>query len=397
MLNDLVVLEVADAITGPMAGMLLSDFGARVIKVEPPEWRRSLESRISRRDDAIFLSVNRGKKSIVLDFVEPEGRKIFEALVKLSDVVLSNYRPSVVKKLGLDYETLGKINPRILCCNVSGFGIEGKDIERPAYDLVIQAVSGMMSVTGAEGTPPAPAGMAIADEKGGIMATLGILAAYIKLQQDGVGRQIDISMFDNLLLSFSYSAFKYYATGMVPGQLGSSTSGDKRADFRAYQTHDGHFVVASGRGNDKWRTFCKTIGLEAMGMDPLYDSYEKRVREETRLELERIFEPIFRTKTMEQWEALFSEADIPCAPVNTLDKALEKAEAQNRGIIVDFPLPLGGTGRSVGNPVKVGTTPNLSSPPRFGEHTKDVLMDRLKLSESHIAELAENKIIFLAE
>jgi len=397
MLNDITVLEVADAITGPMAGMLLSDFGAQVIKVEPPEWKRSLEARISRRDDAIFLSVNRGKKSIVLDFMMPDGRKIFEELVKLSDVVLSNYRPSVVKKLGLDYDTLGKINPRIICCNVSGFGLKGKDAERPAYDLVIQAASGMMSVTGAEGTPPVPAGMAIADEKGGIMAVLGILAAYIKLQKEGVGQQVDISMFDNLLLSFSYSAFKYYLTGHVPGQLGSSTSGDKRADFRAYQTKDGYFVVGSGRGNDKWRIFCKTIGQEEMGMESLYDSYEKRVKEETRINLEEIFEPIFRTKTTNQWMALFSDADIPCAPVNSLDKALQQAEAQERGLIVNYPLPLGGTGKGISNPVKVGTTENLNPPPRIGEHTKDVLTDRLKYSESKIAQLAGEKVIFLGD
>jgi crotonobetainyl-CoA:carnitine CoA-transferase CaiB-like acyl-CoA transferase len=334
---------------------------------------------------------------MVLDFLMPEGRHTFEELVNLSDVVLSNYRPAVVRKLGLEYATLGKINPRIICCNISGYGLEGKDIERPAYDLVIQAVSGMMSVTGAEGTPPVPAGMAIADEKGGIMATLGILAAYIKRQQDGRGQQVDISMFDNLLLSFSYSAFKYYSTGHVPGQLGSSTSGDKRADFRAYQTKDGYFVVGSGRGNDKWRTFCRVLGLNELGMEPRYDTYEKRIRDDARTKLERIFEPVFRTKTTGEWETLFSEADIPCAPVNSLDRALAKAEAQNRGMILEYPLPSGGTGRGIASPVKIGTVENLNPPPRFGEHTKDILTHRLNYSEARIQELAEKKVIVLGK
>ena len=141
---------------------------------------------------------------MVLDFINPEGRKIFEGLVERADVVLSNYPPSVVKKLGLDYDTLGKINPRIICCNISGYGLKGNDIERPAYDLAIQAVSGLMSVTGEEGGSPIPTGQSPVDEKGGIMAALGILAAYIKLQKEGAGRQVDISMFDNSLLLYPF-------------------------------------------------------------------------------------------------------------------------------------------------------------------------------------------------
>jgi crotonobetainyl-CoA:carnitine CoA-transferase CaiB-like acyl-CoA transferase len=371
--------------------------GANVIKVEPPEWKRSLRVRIARRDESVFLSYNRGKKSIVLDLTLPEGRNVFEELVKLSDVVLSNYPPSVVKKLGLAYETLGRINPRIICCNISGYGLEGNNVERPAYDLAIQAASGIMSVTGEEGNPPVRAGIAIADVKGGIMGAYGILAAYIRRQKEGTGQQVDISMFDNILLNFSYSAMKYYATGEVPGPVGASSSAGKRADYREYETKDGHIVVASGRGEEKWRSFCKAIGKEQVAVNPEFDSYEKRIKVENRMKIEQLFEPVFRTKTSREWVAQLADFHIPCAPVNTLDKVLLEAENQGRGMIVSYPLPSGETGKAIGNPVKVGPTENLNPPPQLGEHTKEILSNKLNYSETEISELAEAKAIFLGK
>jgi CoA:oxalate CoA-transferase len=395
MLKDMIVLEITDAITGPVAGLLLADFGAQVIKLEPPEWRRSLERRLAKRDDPVFLSLNRGKKSMVLDMINPDGRKIFESLAELADVVLSNAPPAVVKKLGLDYDTLGKINPRLICCNISGYGLKGNDIDLPAYDLSIQAVSGLMSITGEEGGPPIPAGQSPVDEKSGIMAALGILAAYIRLQKEGVGQQVDISMFDSALLTLSYATMNYYLTGIVPEPQGSATSVDKRADSRYYETATGYFVVASGRDNDRWRRVCKALGREELATDSEFDSYEKRIREETRRKLEQLFEPIFRTKTMEEWTVIFSDAGIPCAPVNTLDKALRKAEDLGRGMVIEFPLPDGQIVKGLGCPVKVGTGENLNPPPRFGQHTKEVMRSLLNRSETEIAGLVEGKVVFL--
>ena len=395
MLEDLTVLEVTDAITGPMAGLILSDLGAEVIKVEPPEWRRSLEIRLCKRDDPVFISCNRGKKSMILDFIHPEGRKIFEDLVKQADVVLSNYPPAVVAKLGLHYDTLGKINPRIVCCNISGYGLKGKDIDLPAYDLAIQAVSGLMSVTGEEGGDPLPAGQAPVDEKSGIMAALGVLAAHIQRQKDGKGQQVDISMFDNSLLTLTHSALRYQLTGIVPAPQGSATSADKRADFRAYQTEDGYCVVASGRDNRKWGSFCQALGKPELASDPRFDSYEKRVQDDNRRTLEDLFKPIFHTKTTADWVGVFFDAGIPCAPVNTLDKALRRAEEMERGMIIEFPLPSGEWVKGIGNPVKVGRKENLNPPPRFGQHTRAVLLKRLNFDEAKIRELADKKVVVL--
>jgi CoA:oxalate CoA-transferase len=397
MLEDTVVLEVADALTGPVAGLLLSDLGAKVIKIEPPEWKRSLEVRIARRDEPLFLCYNRGKKSVVIDLASPEGKGVFKELVKQSDIVLSNYPPSVVRKLGLGYDTLGKINPQIICCNISGYGLEGNNVERPAYDLAIQAVSGIMSVTGEVGGPPVRTGIPVADVKGGIMAGFGILAAYIRRQKEGVGQQVDISMFDNILLDFSYAAMRYYSTGKVPGPVGSSSSAGKRAEYRAYETKDGHIVIAAGRGEDKWQNFCRAVGKNEFAADPRFDSFEKRTEDENRIKIERSFEPEFRARSTREWMTRLSNADIPCAPVNTLDKVLQEAENQGRGMIVEFPLPSGGSGKAVGNPLKVGPEENLGAPPRFGEHTKAVLTDMLKYDESRISELAGQKAIFIED
>lgn len=395
MLEDMVVLEVADVWTGPLAGLMLADFGATVIKVEPPEWKRPLEVRIAQRDDPLFLAGNRGKRSMVLDMTLPQGREIFARMATKADVVLSNFPPGVVRKLQLDYDTLGKVNPRLICCNVSGFGLKGKDIDRPAFELAIQAISGVMSVTGEEGRLPVRCGVSMADEKGGIFATLGILAAYISREKDGKGRQIDISMFDNLLLNFAFTAVDYFMTGRVPGPVGSGAPTNKRADYRCYATKDGYIVIASGRGDDKWRALCKTVGKEELGTDPQFDSYDKRIVEESRLKLEQVFEPILKTRTSSEWISLLSAVDIPCAPVNRLDQVLRDAEAQGRDMVISFPLPLGGTTKGIGNPVKVGTKENLTQPPRLGQHTVEVLKEMLDYSDEKISELAKAKVVFL--
>ncbi len=252
-----------------------------------------------------------------------------------------------------------------------------------------------MSVTGEEGRAPVRPGIAIADEKAGLLATLGILAAYILLQKEGRGRQIDISMFDSLLLSFSFKVVDYYLTGKVPGPVGSYSTSAKRADYRCYPTKDGYIVIASGRGEDKWRALCKALGKEELARDPRFDSYDKRIDGEARVILEQIFEPIISIKTTQEWLTLLSAVDIPCAPVNTLDKAIQEAEAQGRGMIVSFPIPSGQMVTGVGNPLKVGIKENLNRPPRFGEHTKEVLTEVLNYSEERILELAKAKVIFL--
>lgn len=395
MLEDLLVLELTDVWSGPIGGLLLSDLGARIVKIEPPEWKRPLAARMAQRDDWLFLALNRGKRSVVLDLTLPQGRKTFEGLVGKADAVLSNYPPSVVKKLGLDYTSLSRANERIICCNISGYGLQGKDLERPAYDLAIQAVSGVLSVTGEEGRAPVRAGIPLADQEAAMVAVFGILAAYIGLQKSGKGRQVDISMFDTMLLSFAHNAVDYYLSGRIPKPCGTYPTTRKRADYRAYETKDGYVVIANGRDNDKWRDVCNALGMPELGTDPRFATYDKRVTDTARVYLEEIFEPLFKTKTMDEWAKLLSAIDIPCTPVNSLDRALHDAENQGREMIVSFPAPLGGTVKGVGNPVKLGVKENLNPPPRLGEHTREVLKELLDYSDDRIAGLAKEKVIFL--
>ena len=252
-----------------------------------------------------------------------------------------------------------------------------------------------MSVTGEEDGPPVRAGIPMLDEKGGIFATIGILTAFISRQKDGKGRQVDISMFDNAILSFAYNVVDYFMTGTVPGPMGSGSTARKRADYQAYQTKDGHMVIASGRGEDKWQALCKVLGREALASDPLFDTYKKRIGNDIRLKLEEIFKPILMTKTSDEWVKLLSAVDIPCAPVNRLDRVIQLAETQGRDMIVSFPIPSGEIVKGVANPVKVGVKENLSPPPRLGQYTREVLMELLNYSEEKISQLAEEKVVFV--
>ncbi|MFA7270771.1 MAG: CoA transferase [Sterolibacterium sp.] len=392
MLDEMVVLEIADAWSGPTGGLLLADLGAQVIKVEPPVWKRPLEVRAARRDDPVFLAGNRGKKSVSVDITMPEGKGVLHDLARKADVMLTNSPPSVLKKLGLDYDTLGKINPRIICCNISGFGLVGEGVERPAYDMAIQAVAGVMSLTGGVGKTPIPSGILIGDERGGIMAVLGILAAYISCLKDGKGRQIDVSMVNNLLFSYSREVVDFSLRGKQ-GSVLSYEQTRKRADYRAYQTKNGHIAITAGRGQEKWQAVCRVAGKPEMGTDPRFGSFDKRITPEIREEGERELTEAFLAKTTEEWIDLLSAADIPCARVNTLHEAV--MDAEKLGMIVTAEAPNGGTYESMGCPLNPGVKGVVRGAPRFGQHSKEILSGLLGYSEGQIKTLAEEKAIVL--
>ncbi|MBI5440274.1 MAG: CoA transferase [Deltaproteobacteria bacterium] len=392
MFDEMIVLEIADAWSGPTGGLLLSDFGAQVIKLEPPVWKRPLEVRAARRDDPVFLAANRGKKSVGLDVTLPQGKQVFEDLVRKADVLLTNSPPSVVRKLGFGYETLSRVNPRIICCNISGYGLAGEDVERPAYDMVIQAVSGVMSVTGGEGKVPIPTGILVADERGGIMAALGILAAYIGRLKTGKGRQVDVSMVNNLLFSYSREVVDFDLRGRA-GRVLPYEQTRKRAEYRAYETADGHIAVTAGRGQDKWQALCEVLGVPEAGFDPRFGSYEKRITPEVRLEAERIVEPLFRAKTTAEWLPLLAAVDIPCARVSTMHDAV--MDAAKTGMIVNVQAPTGGVFQTMGSPLNPGVKETLPAPPRFGQHSKEILGGLLGYAEEQISALAEEKAVVL--
>lgn len=397
-LSDLRVMDLSEVFSGPVAGLILSDLGAEVIKVEPPEWKRTLVTRMAQRDDPVFIAYNRGKKSMVLDLTLPEGKEVFRALVKKSDVVLYNFSPSVVHKLGLHYDELGKINPKIICCSITGYGLEGKNIERPAFDLTIQAVSGIMDLTGEPERSPVRAAVPIADATGGLLGAIGILAAYAMRQKTQMGQQIDISMFDGALLGLCHVAMDYFLNGVIPERMGWYSTAGRRADYRGYKTRDGYIVVATGRGEDKWQAICKALGKEELGTDPRFNFYKERIKDEKRVIVEQIFEPIFLTKSTEEWLEILGKEDIPCAPVNRLNKTLEETEVSERGMIIPLELPSGKKIKAIGNPIKMGAVKeSYKSVPEFGEHTREVLQNILNYSEEEVNHLANKKVVVLGD
>lgn len=224
------------------------------------------------------------------------------------------------------------------------------------------------------------------------MAAMGILAAILSREKNKVGRQIDISMLDNLLYSYSRELIDYHLRGKA-GRIRPYTSSRKRADYRAFETADGYLVVTGGRGEDKWQAFCRVVGREELGTDSRFDSYDKRITDKARIELEGILETIFRTKSTAEWQSLLSAADIPCAPVNTLETAILEAEA--KGKVVSFPLPSGGTAGCMRNPLMLGVDITVNSPPRLGEHSRDVLAGLLGYSEEKVRKLVDNRVVVL--
>jgi crotonobetainyl-CoA:carnitine CoA-transferase CaiB-like acyl-CoA transferase len=380
------ILELGQIIAGTYGSQVLSDLGAEVIKVESPEGDLGRLPSVApyRGTSALFLTLNRNKKSIVLDLKSEDGRKIFYDLVKVSDVVVDNFRPGVLARLKIDYETLSQINPRIIQCSVTGFGTEGAYKDYPALDIIIQAISGHMAITGEPGRPPVRVGIPLADLSGGIFSCKGILAALFDRERSGKGRQIELSMFDAMLNLLGYIGTAWLTNGELPKPPGSAH--EYSVPWQAFEASDGYIVVAT-RQDGFWRKLCEALDEPALADDPRYRSNPDRVQ--NRATLVPHLEQIFRTRTVADWLARLREAQVPAAPVNNLDGAFAEPPVAAREMIVEYDHPQVGKVRLPGNPIKMsGMAGTISKPaPRIGEHTDAVLGELLNLSEAQIADL----------
>jgi CoA:oxalate CoA-transferase len=380
------ILELGQIIAGTYGSQVLSDLGAEVIKVESPEGDLGRLPSVApyRGTSALFLTLNRNKKSIVLDLKSEDGRRIFYDLVKVSDVVIDNFRPGVLERLKIDYATLNRINPRIIQCSVTGFGSEGEYKDYPALDLVIQAISGHMGITGEPGRPPVRVGIPLADMSGGIFSCKGILAALFDRERSGKGRQIELSMFDAMLNLLGYIGTAWLTNGELPQPPGSAH--EYSVPWQAFETRAGYIVVAT-RQEIFWRKLCEALEQPALADDPRYKTNPDRVRNRATLvpQLERIF----RTRSAADWLARLRAAQVPAAPVNNLDGAFAEPPVAAREMIVEYDHPDVGKVRLPGNPIKMsGMESTISRPaPRIGEHTDAVLGELLKLSADEIAAL----------
>ena len=391
-LGDLVVLDLSHALAGPFATTMLGDYGAEIIKIEP------LDGEIARAwgppfygdEAAYFVNLNRNKKSVALDLKHPDGQAIFFKLLDTADVVIETLRVGTVKKLGIDYERARERRPDIIYCSISGFGQDGPYRNRAAFDLIVQAESGMISVTGEPGGRGVRAGVSIADITAGMYAAFGILTALHARETTGRGQFIDVSMLEGQLGILSGMIGAYAADGIVPGPLG--TAYGALLPYQTFQTKTRD--IAIGVGSDKlWRTFCPLIGLDALTDDPRYVT--NAARNANRPALIGALQEAFLSKSYAEWEAILLTAGVPVGAVNTLDEAVAHPQVAARGAVVESTHPIAGTVKMTGPPVRLSETPgSVRSPaPLLGEHTEQVLRERLALGDGEIARLRRDGVI----
>lgn len=385
------ILELGQIIAGTYGAQVLSDLGAEVIKVEAPEGDLGRNPSVApyKGLSGLFLTLNRNKQSIVLNLKSDAGRAIFHDLVRVSDVVVDNFRAGVLERLQIDYPTLSGLNPRIIQCSVTGFGT-GAYRDYPALDIIIQAISGYMAITGEPGRPPARVGIPLADMSGGIYACKGILAALYARERTGRGQRVELSMFDAMLNLLGYVGTMWLTNGELPKPPGSGH--DYTVPWQAFKAADGYIVVAT-REDSFWRTLCGVLQRPELGADPRFATNAERCRH--RETLVPMLEVIFATRTVADWMSALRAAQVPAAPVNHLDGAFGEPPVAERDMILEYDHPDVGRVRVPGNPIKMSEAPgSISRPaPRLGEHTDEVLTRLLALTPERIARLREDKAI----
>ena len=391
-LSDIRILDLSLIMAGPYCTLILGDLGAEVIKIERPgvgEGARGVPPHYFEGESAYFIAMNRNKKSMTLDLKSAKGKEIFYGLAKSSDVVVDNFRPGVVKKLGVDYDTLKKINPRIICCSISGYGETGPLKDRPAFDLIIQARGGVMSYTGEPGRMPVRMGAPMGDLTGGLFAANGILAALYERERTGRGQRIDISLLDCQISLLTYRAQYYFVGNEIAQPVGSGHTSIH--PIRAFKTKTFDIVIDCNMQNI-FAELCDAIGASDMAVDPKFCSRENRL--ENKDELYDILEKVFLSKTGEEWLELLDKRS-PIGPINTIDKALSDPQILSRNMVVEVDYGNEKKLKILGNPIKMSEVDQevFKVPPRLGEHAEQILEEILGYSPEEIEELRQGKVI----
>jgi crotonobetainyl-CoA:carnitine CoA-transferase CaiB-like acyl-CoA transferase len=377
------VLDLSRVLAGPFCSMTLSDLGAEIIKIEIPgrgDDTRSYPPFIN-GVSSYYMSLNRGKKSLTLNLKQEEGVKVIHKLITKCDIILENFRPGVTKRLGVDYETMRKINEKIIYCSISSFGQTGPYSQWPGYDLIIQGMSGLMGITGEKGRPPVRVGVAVTDINAGLHAVISILSALRVREKLGIGQYIDVSMMDACVSWMTYVAGIYFATNKVP------------VPYQTFRAGDGKYLLVAG-GNDRFfNILCNVLGIEYLIEDPHYNNNEKRV--ENRDTLIPIIQEKLLNKPRDSWLKTLREAGFPCAPVYSIDEVFSDPQVLHREMIVEVEHPKAGIIKQIGTPFKLSKSPaELSgAPPDLSEHTNEILSKLCGYSENKINSLRENGVI----
>lgn len=375
-LARLKVLDVSQVMAGPFCCMLLGDMGADVIKVEPPgsgdQTRRAMGFRLKGADSGGFLALNRNKRSIEVDLKNEAGRDVFYELVRSADILVENYRPGVTARLKIDYPTLKAVNPRLIYASISGFGQTGPWAQRPGFDLIAQAMSGIMSGTGYPGLPPVKNSIPIADLGSGLLALYGILSAVVGREHSGEGQFIDASLFETAIGLSIWETAEYWGTGRVPGPIGSANR--MSAPYQAVRAADGYLVI--GAANQKlWISLCKVINRPELIEDTRFLDNPGRLRNREAL-IEEI-EKSFAARSSEDWAEALLAAGVPAAPIYDYEQALQSEQASARDMVMEIDHPVEGTIKALGFPVKMSATPQevRHPPPLLGQHTEAILAE----------------------
>ncbi len=391
MLTGVTVLELGQVIAGTYGGMILADLGAEVIKIEPPWGDAARNPKITPvgGESAIHLQMNRGKKSMVLDLKSEAGREIFYGLVTKADVVIDNFRPGVMERLRIDHDRLRPHNPRIITVSVTGFGATGPARRRPAFDLVVQAYSGLLDMTGPSGGSPARVGIPIADICGGIFACLAVLGALVGRELHGEGRHADISMLDSLVSMLSYDAFDHLNTGARITRRGTAHA--HIVPWQAFEAKDGYMVVAV-RGEKFWRNLCDAIGRPDLKDDPR--TRDNAARLDNRALVEQILTEAFARRTKQEWTGLMEQYDLPVAPVNDIAEVFADPGVWEREMVRQYRHPTLGDLLYPPSPMKLSEWryPTRAAP-MLGEHTAGILRERLAYSAETVADLEVRGIV----
>jgi formyl-CoA transferase/CoA:oxalate CoA-transferase len=395
-LADLTVLDLSHALAGPFASTMLGDYGARIIKIEPPDGgdiSRAWGPPFYGDESAYFVNLNRNKESLALDLKQASGRDLFFRLVDSADVVLENLRVGTVKKLGIDYERCRARNPRLVYCSISGFGQDGPYRDRAALDLIVQAESGMISVTGEAGGYGVRCGISIADITAGMFAAFGIMTALHARESSDCGQFIDVSMLEGQLAILSGVIGTYVADGEVPGPMG--TAYKALLPYQTFRTATRD--IAIGVGSDRlWRICCPVLGVPELAADPRFATNAARAA--NRAALVDALQGALLTKSYGEWEAALMQAGVPAGAINTIDQVIEHPQVRARGALVETLHPSAGRVRVVGPPVRLSETPGeLRTPaPRLGEHTAQVL-SAIGVSADEIAQLKAASVIYCGD
>ncbi|MSQ05641.1 MAG: CoA transferase [Dehalococcoidia bacterium] len=392
------VLDLTRALAGPFCTLMLGDYGADVIKIELPgtgddtrQWGPPfIKGASGGEESAYFLSINRNKRSLTLNFKEPQAKEIFLKLAEGADVVVENFTPGVTSRLGIDYGAVCGVNPKIVYCSISGFGQDGPYRSFPAYDQIVQGMSGVMSVTGEAKGDPVKVGVAVADIGSGMWAAFAVMSALYHRQVHGKGQYIDISMLDAQVAWLTYQAGNYFGNGRAPGRLGTAHA--NLVPYQAFMCQDGKYVNVAVGSERLWERFCQGIGREDLTARP---DYARNVdRSKNRSVLVPLLQEHFLTKPLSHWLKALQAANVPCGPINDLADVFSDPQVLHRQMLLEMPHPTLGSVKQTGLPIKFGLTPGSlhRPPPLLGEHNSEILRE-LGYSTAQIERMAEQAVI----